>query len=74
MEYVDRITLLDRHQVIRRLGIGICTFRKLARSGQFPRALERSKLPPLERRDRGSVDRKESAGATQVAHGARDHC
>ena len=40
MESLDRITLLDRHQVVKRLGIGLWTFGNLVRSGQFPRAVE----------------------------------
>ena len=36
----DHITLLDRHQVAARLGIGLWTFGRMVKSGQFPRPIE----------------------------------
>ena len=36
----DHIMLLDRHQVAARLGIGVWSFGRMVKSGQFPRAIE----------------------------------
>jgi predicted DNA-binding transcriptional regulator AlpA len=37
---LDHITLLDRHQVAARLGIGVWSLGRMVKSGQFPRQIE----------------------------------
>jgi predicted DNA-binding transcriptional regulator AlpA len=42
VKHLDHITLLDRHQVAKLLGIRVWTLDKWVKSGQFPRAVELS--------------------------------